>query len=88
MYCEPKTVTPKNTKYLFLTKDDLVRSTDLVRQTVYTFDSDYVFQSEVNKLNWQLVSDFIPVLAGKTVNEFEKHCNYSFHLEIIREVYE
>lgn len=88
MYREPKNVTPKNAKYLFLTKDDLVRSTDLVRQTVYMSGSDYVFQSEVNKLNWQLVSDFIPFLVGKTIREFEAHCGYDCFLEIIREVYE
>lgn len=88
MYSESKNIKPANSLYLFLDRFIIVKSTDLVRQTVYSDSSDYVSHLEISRLNWQLVSDFIPVLIGKTIDDFEKQIGYSLNLEIIREIKE
>lgn len=86
MYLTPKNVKLKRTTYIVLSEHDIVKGTDLVRTTVYPSSSDYVFDSDINQMNWQLVSTSIPFLVGKNVKDFEAKAGYSLHLEILREI--
>lgn len=83
MYRTPINVELKpGTIFFVLDKLEVLRETDLVRDTVY--ESDYGTEAE-GKMNWQLVKYVLPVWVGSTIADYENfNRNLPSNFEIIR----
>lgn len=83
MYRTPINVELKpGTIFFVLDKLEVLRESDLVRDTVY--ESDYGIEAE-GRMNWQLLKDALPGWIGKTISDYERfNSNFPSHFEIIR----
>ena len=70
-------------KFLFLSLDDSIRSTDLVRSVSHPDDFSFRIKKPVFG-DWMLVADIIPAWVGLTMREF--NVDSIEIIEIIREV--
>ena len=80
-----------------LEPDDVIKSTDYVRQLslVFTGQSDFLATTNtyngkpMNRLGWMQAKDVCPFFVGKTVKEFNttpsaRHATETFRYEVIR----
>lgn len=52
--------------------DDVFKPLDLVRNTAYLSDSDYVCYTETKRMNWSYAEVAMPYWIGRKIGEYRK----------------
>lgn len=83
MYITPINVELKpGTAFAVLDKNEVLKSDDLIRETVYV--TDYISTDAEMNMNWQKVQDRLPAWVGKTILDYESFGSTKSTYEVIR----